>query len=426
MSTDRFGNPLAAGLPYARGTIVRGTEDDFAKLQHAWQFIKRRVHKDGVEAVFNLTGLERSLRLDPSELPFADDEIAPAMYWDRLRELALDHLGGTPDRHDVVVFNRMTGATLATHLVLLKPGDTVVGVSVGYSHPSVTRAAAAAGTRFIDTVGADAFVKVLEAEPKIDLVDLTRLAVTYEVLPADTLTRIIGLAHAKGALVYADDAGGARVGPAIFDQPRLLQIGVDVVATGLDKYGTSGPRLGLLAGRTDLVAKIRARAFEYGLEARPMLYPAVVRSLEHYSPERVRTLVESTTKVAIALKRRLGSRVRETPVTAQLLGEDILEIAMERAGLKQTHLVPIEATAGLAMLLLQDYGAITVHFAGMPPGTSAILFKFMPPETLARFGGADKFAEAVDLSLSRLSTLIGRPEDLHGLLFGGAKLEVPA
>jgi L-seryl-tRNA(Ser) seleniumtransferase len=206
----------------------------------------------------------------------------------------------------------------------------------------------------------------------------------------------------------------------------LLQIGVDVVATGLDKYGTSGPRLGLLAGRTDLVAKIRARAFEYGLEARPMLYPAVVRSLEHYSPERVRTLVESTTKVAIALKRRLGSRVRETPVTAQLLGEDILEIAMERAGLKQTHLVPIEATAGLAMLLLQDYGAITVHFAGMPPGTSAILFKFMPPETLARFGGADKFAEAVDLSLSRLSTLIGRPEDLHGLLFGGAKLEVPA
>jgi len=28
----------------------------------------------------------------------------------------LEHLGGSADRHDVAVFNRMTGATLATHL----------------------------------------------------------------------------------------------------------------------------------------------------------------------------------------------------------------------------------------------------------------------------------------------------------------------
>jgi len=32
---DRFGNPHAPNLPYARGEILRSTEDDFRKLQRA-------------------------------------------------------------------------------------------------------------------------------------------------------------------------------------------------------------------------------------------------------------------------------------------------------------------------------------------------------------------------------------------------------
>ena len=59
----------------------------------------------------------------------------------------------------------------------------------------------------------------------------------------------------------------------MLDQPRTLELGVDVGATGLDKYGVSGPRLGLLGGRRDLVDAIRARAIELGLEARPLLSP---------------------------------------------------------------------------------------------------------------------------------------------------------
>jgi L-seryl-tRNA(Ser) seleniumtransferase len=191
-----------------------------------------------------------------------------------------------------------------------------------------------------------------------------------------------------------------------------------VGATGLDKYGTLGPRLGLLAGEKNLVARIRARAFECGLEARPMLYPAVVRSLEGYSPARVRVLVDTTREVAAALRPIFGRRLHETPVTAQLRAEDILELALAQAGLSRPPIVPYEATAALAMLLLVDHGILTVHFAGLPPGTSSLLFKFVPPETLARFGGAEAFAKAVDSSLGKLGTLIGEPESLRGLLFG--------
>ena len=73
------------------------------------------------------------------------------------------------------------------------------------------------------------------------------------------------------------------------------------------------------------------------------------------------------------------------------------------------------------MLLLRDYGMLTVHFAGLPPGASSMLIKFVPPETLARFGGAERFADAVDQSLGRLAEVIGDPGAFRNLLFGEAR-----
>jgi len=131
MATDRFGNPHTPTLPYARGRILTTTEDDFRKLQRAWRLIRDR----GPDNVFIFTGLEHSLPMTGDELRFAHDEIAPALYFERLRSLALAHLGGSSDLHDIAVFNRMTGATLATHLTLVRPGDVVIGASASYSHP---------------------------------------------------------------------------------------------------------------------------------------------------------------------------------------------------------------------------------------------------------------------------------------------------
>ena len=417
MKTDRFGNPFAEALPYARGAILASTEDDFRKLQKASRIIEYRIGEGGPEAIFNFTGLEHGLPLTAQDILFAHDEIAPALYTDRLRTLTLEHLGGSPGRHDVMLFNRLTAATLATHLVLVKPGDVVVGVSAGHSHPSVIRAAAHVGARFVDTKGVDEFTAVMEREKKVALVVLTRLAVTYEALSVTELQQVVRLAHGRGILVYGDEAGGARVGPAILGQPKMLEIGVDLGATGLDKYGTSGPRVGLMAGDKQLVARIRARAWEFGLEARPLLYPAVVRSLEDYTPGRVQALVDSTKQIATALRIVLGSRIHETPVIAELPADDILELILERAGLSQAPLVPYEAAAALAMLLLQDYGILAVHFAALPPGTADFLFKFMPPETVRRFGGPDAFAQAIDASLHKLAGLIAKPEHIRQLLF---------
>jgi L-seryl-tRNA(Ser) seleniumtransferase len=415
---DRFGNEYAPGLPYARGRILASTEDDFRKLQEAWRHIEARVRARGADAVFNFSGLEHGLPMTAEELPIASDFVAPALYFDRFRKAALDHFGGSPGRHDAALFNRLTGATYATHLTLVRPGDVVVGVSPSYSHPSVIRAAAQAGAKFVDSRGVDEFADALERESQVALVVMTRLAVTYEIMPVNDMERVVGLAHRKGVPVYVDDAGGARVGPALFEQPRTLQLGVDLVATGLDKYGTVGPRLGVMAGETSLVSRIRARAFEMGLEARPLLYPAAFRSLAGSTPERVQHLAATTREVAAAVKAVVGSRLHETPVIAELLADDVLEMAMQRAGVTTPPIVPYEATAALTMLLLRDHGVITVHFVGLPPGTSALMIKFIPPETLQRFGGAQAYAKAIDDCLGKLAAVIADPAKIRRLLLG--------
>jgi len=307
---------------------------------------------------------------------------------------------------------------MATHLTLVSPGDVVIGVSASHSHPSVVRAAQHVGAQFIDVAGLGAFWDTIATQRSVALVVLTRLAVTYDILPLEAIQTIVRLAGDKGALVYVDDAGGARVGPAAFDQPRMLELGVDVGATGLDKYGTIGPRFGLLAGRKDLVGRIRAKGFEFGMEARQMLYPAVVRTLEQYDPARVRALIATTKQIASELRPLLGNRLHETPTTVQIAADNILEIAMERGGVREAPVVPYEASAALSMLLLRDYGMLMVHFVGVPPGTADLLIKFVPPETLERFGGAGKYAEAVDRSLTCLGELLRDPESVRELLLG--------
>lgn len=379
-------------MPYVRGTILRGTEDDIAKVRAAWRIIRQR-EEDG--SLFDFTGLERSLSVEDEVL---DDEISPALWGERLTELALDHLGGVAGRDDVFVANRTTAALVAAMQVLVRPGARVVGVSPSYTHPAAVRAVRLAGGEFEDggEIGG------------ADLVVLTRLAVTYEALPLEAIERVVG----RGVPVFLDDAGGARVGPAVLGQPKSLELGVEAAVTGLDKYGVTGPRLGLLAGRAGLVGAIRARAVELGLEARPMLYPAVVRSLEGYRPERVRELVETTHRLAEALPEWAD----RTPFAVKLPAEGVLAEAMRRAGISEPPIVPYEATAALAMLLLRDHGILTVHFAALPPGTDALLLKFVPPETLARFDGPEAFARAVDEALDELARLLREDGELRLLL----------
>ena len=51
-------------------------------------------------------------------------------------------------------------------------------------------------------------------------------------------------------------------------------------------------------------------------------------------------------------------------------------------------------------------------------GDSDLLIKCVPPETLERFGGARKYADAVNTSLTTLGELLREPESIRDLLLG--------
>src|SRR5262249_57416749 len=111
--------------------------------------------------------------------------------------------------------------------------------------------------------------------PAVALVVRTGLAVSYELMRLDAIRDVVKRAHDRGAPVYVDDAGGARVAPAAFDHPRMLELGVDIGATGLDKYGTIGPRFGLMAGDRAAAGRTPAQTVERGLAPRLLLSPTL-------------------------------------------------------------------------------------------------------------------------------------------------------
>lgn len=419
ITTRAFPDPNRSHvLPYEPGAILPDTESHLRKLAEARRHIRRRQATGA--PLHNVSGLERGLPLPDDLDPWVlDDEWAGALYAEEVRARGLEHLGGTADRHDIFVANRLTAAMFAAMQVTVRPGSTVVAVSATHSHPAVVRAVRDAAGRLVETVGADAGEQALRDHSDVSVVALTRLAVTYDALGEDDLRRVVQAAHARGAVVVIDDAGGARVGPAVLGQPRTLELGADLGATGLDKYGMAGPRVGLLGGRADLVARAQARSFELGSECRPALYPAVARSLEYYRPQRIRDLVASTKKVGRALRERLGdSLVEDTPFITRLPGEAIGAELLRRAGSNAVELAAIEASAALAMILLRDHGMLTVHFAGLPPGTSALLVKFLPADTVAAVGGPEGFAATVDIALDQAAAYLTDLDSVRGLLFG--------
>src|ERR1700737_4685709 len=168
---DSFGNPFSPGLPYARGRIIESGADEFGKLAQARRLMAGPMAGGGPESLFNLSGLERGMTLEPHEI--YNDELSPALYGEQLTRLAIRHLGGDEATDDVLLLNRQSAALLTSMMVLVERGDTIVGASVGYSHPAVTRPASLLGARFIDCNGLREFESVMGSESRVDLVVLT-------------------------------------------------------------------------------------------------------------------------------------------------------------------------------------------------------------------------------------------------------------
>merc|ERR1719335_1991838 len=79
-------------------------------------------------------------------------------------------------------------------------------------------------------------------------------------------------------------------------------------------------------------------------------------------------------------------------------------------------IVPFEATAMVAVSMMERHGAYLVNIAAIPSGTTSLMIKFVREDLLEQFGGAAKFSAAIDDCVNHVASIIDKPEKMMELL----------
>lgn len=415
-TTDRFGNGLDPRTGYAWGEILRDHADEVRRMLTGRAIIRSHVAAAGDEAVYNLTGLIRAFPVRAADLPGLTSQLGfYARYTTEAEELVVKHMGGDPGRHDAVILNRVSASMVAIMLALDLKGKSVISlVPGGRSHPSVGKAAGLAGASFSEVTGLVAFPHALAALPNPGLVVITPITPQKFHMPAVEVQEACRLAKAEQLPVFLDDAHMASRMAFFSEPPALALVDADLAVWSLDKH-VDGPRAGAVAGERRLVERVRARAFEYGLEAQTGHYVAAFRALEGFDVGHVREVAKMAHPLLEALGPVFGERAYLAGPGVAVSGEDLLALAMERAGVRATRVVPNEAASGASFVMLRHRGLVTIPTIGMPG--SAATFRLMMYPDGPRLG-IDGYVRAVREGVDALTEAVTDPDRVRRLIFG--------
>ena len=416
--TDRFGNPFDPIVRYARGAILKGTDEEIARMLLARRLVGDHVRKGGKDSVYDLSGMNRGGGITAEDVPHLTSHVPFFEHFEGGTEpLALKHMGGDPARHSALILNRVSAANFIALTTLLKPGDKVYAFAPagGSSHPSTVRPIAMAGATLAEFHGYADLRKAWDAgAPRILLI--TPISASKRHIPFEEFKQALALPRAANTLVYVDDAHMAsRV--AFFDEPRSFQVGaVDIAVCSADKH-VAGPRAGVLVGRKDLVTAIGSRAYELGLEAQAGQYVGVANALRNFDPRSVKEAGELAKRLVLVLAEKYGAtRAYLGGPGVSIGGDDVIDIALERAGSKaKPKLVAVEAAGLVAMEMLEKDGILTIGAVAMP-GSAPVVRLMMYPDG-PRLGIA-RIAASLDRAVDRLSKVVLDPEAARKQLLG--------
>lgn len=414
---DRFGNALDPVVGYARGAIIADEVAESLRQARAYSIIRDRYARFSDAGIYNLTGLIRAFPFAPGD----EDAMRSYVHFiahsqGELETLAIERLGGCRDAHDGFLATRITAGILAIMLALLESGDRVLSlVERDRSHPSVKQGVVLARGEFEESVGIEAFAEAVRLDPAPRMVVITTISPSKHHLPLPDLIRAIELGRRRGALVVLDDAHMAsRL--ALYDEPPALALtpGPDVTVWSLDKH-MGGPRSGFVAGRSDLIRRIKARALALGVEAQLGQIIAGYRAVEAFDPRPVREAAKSAERILAALGNATHGLGYLAGAGVAVGGEDFLGIALARAGREQTTLKPIEAVAFGSMTILEKMGAVTIPAVGMP-GASCT-FRLMTYPDGARMGER-AIIDAWNMAIEATTAALDDPARVKAILLG--------
>ncbi|MEM8951467.1 MAG: aminotransferase class I/II-fold pyridoxal phosphate-dependent enzyme, partial [Pseudomonadota bacterium] len=246
MTVDRFGNPLDPSVGYARGRYLASSADEIRRLRHAQAVAAEVIEERGPGAIGIFTGNPRYFPLKPDDLAtYCEEWVGPGLFARELTEAAVDHLGGG----DAAVVTNRTSAGIIAAILALASAKPVISVKPDgdRSHTSVARGCRLAGVTLIEVDASEDIEPVLAREAPA-LVIVTTVTSTLARMSDEAAATAVQAAKAAGAVVFLDEAYGARLRPVLHGGAQSLTLGADLAITNADKAGLSGPRAGIIAG----------------------------------------------------------------------------------------------------------------------------------------------------------------------------------
>ncbi|GAB4317217.1 MAG: TIGR03576 family pyridoxal phosphate-dependent enzyme [Methanobacteriaceae archaeon] len=335
--------------------LLLSSEDEVRKREAGLRIIRSEISKNGRNSLYDLTGLGGGFPIKKEDMEILETYVGPAIFKERLEELGKIHLGG----EKILAFNRTTAGILATILALVKKGDEVVHyLQKSPSHPATPRSIKLVGGTYKEFDNIDEF----HITEKTALVMITGSTMDHDIIEKEDFVKVVEIAKSKNIPVFVDDASGARLRTIIYNQPRALDMGADIVITSTYKL-MNGPRGGLMAGSKEFIQKIKSKAYEFGLEAQPPIIAGMVRALEDFTPEKMLRGFEKKKDIFKSLKKEFNN-ITETPTGIMLTAEGLMD-ELHKRNIK-TSLSNQDVACIFAMLLLRDFKIVTIAALGMP------------------------------------------------------------
>lgn len=341
--------------------LISSPVDEVKKRENSLKIIDSILKHGGRSSLYDLTGLAGGFKLNQEDIGLLETYAGPAIFENELQNLGKEHLGG----EKIFAFNRTTSGILATILALVSSDQEVIHYLPKFpSHPSIPRSTELVGASYREFDNIDEF----EVRDNTSLVIITGSTMDHDVIGEDEFLKIIRASKSKNIPVFVDDASGARLRTVLYNQPKAIDMGADLVITSTDKL-MDGPRAGLMAGKVEFVDLIKAKAHQFGLEAQASTIVGIIRAIENFSGERMLKAFEKKHLVYEAIKKGINN-IKETPTGVMLSDDDLMD-ELKQKGI-ETEFTSADVACVFGALLLRNYHIVTIPAVGMPGASPTI------------------------------------------------------
>ncbi|WP_295721898.1 TIGR03576 family pyridoxal phosphate-dependent enzyme [uncultured Methanobrevibacter sp.] len=341
--------------------IVGNSLDELKKREAAYEIIKDSIESGTGSQLYDLTGLSGGFIAEEEELDLLQTYIGPAIFEDKLQDLGIKHMGG----EKIFALNRTSSGILASILALVSEGDSVVHFLKAHpAHPSIIRACNLVGAEYKEYIDLDKF----NIENNTALVIITGSTMDHQVLDEESFKKVIEMAHNKNIPVFVDDASGARLRTAIFNQKPACDLGADLSVTSTDKL-MKGPRGGLMAGKENYINMVKAKSNEFGLEAQAPVILAMINALKEYNPQNLRDSISKKDKLFSFLAKSFNM-FDETPTGVMVSKESLKKEVNSKVDI--CNLSDTDLCFLWSMILLKFQNIITIPAVSMPGASTTI------------------------------------------------------